>query len=440
MADSPSQTDADLAPASASVSVSWLADSAWDVASGAKYQLTTTTSTAATVRSRVPGAAPTAATNPLVFAADAHADGDAAVAPSRSSTITNSVTVTRSLAETEALFAAIKSAHPGRCFTLLPPPLPTSVSAPPAPHLPTSRYNSLSPSSDASSLVALRACIESIVADRVLFADETVVRPFFFSVFKYEPPTSLSIFAITSSAASSPRSARRSSSPASAFALVFSKKPDDSDVFFSQVRQHLNALQTAAKDLCNRVDEYASKLIVLAFSMHELELRLAEMAKFETNETVSKQLRTLSSVINALEANVNAKSSYHMSCLRPGLLLFGGSIECMQLALDARMDLFGDFSDACKTVARRRQRLESLSVSSGSTSKKESVAQKLQEAYAAEAATRGAFMEVTRTVRAAYIPVRTGQAERLQALLNEYVQAQLQANAEILQAINEWAL
>ncbi|KAJ3384978.1 hypothetical protein HDU84_002562 [Entophlyctis sp. JEL0112] len=303
MTDSPSLADTDLASVAVSISVSWLADSAAGVVSGTDYQLTTTTSAATSARFRVSNSAPSVTTNPFASTCDSYADSYAAVSarPSARNSTINSTTVTRSLPETEALFAAIKAAHPTRCFSLLPPPLPTSVSAPLA--LPVSRYASFSPGADASSLTAIRACIESIVADRVLFANKIVVRPFFFSVFKYVPPTSSSMFAATSSATSSPRPARLSSSPLSALALVFSKKPDDSDAFFSQVRKHVNALQSAAKNLCNRVDEYASKLIVLAFSMHELQLRLAEMAKFETNETVLKSVFKLNEMFFILGEN-----------------------------------------------------------------------------------------------------------------------------------------
>ncbi|KAI9347617.1 Vps5 C terminal like-domain-containing protein [Obelidium mucronatum] len=289
------------------------------------------------------------------------------------------------------------------------------------------------PLSMPQSTCARRRCFWRPVEQKLpLMADTEHVRPFFESVFKYIPDP----------VTSPPLQSRRSTS-ANALSFVFSKKPDDVDVFFNQVKDHINAVHKSVRNIVKDVDVMAGMQIDYANALHDLDTKLSEISMQEQLDSIAGQYRKLTKVINALEQNINSQSRFLITHYRPILYAYRRSMECMRISLDARLVALDEYEDACKLVVKKAQVVERLAATAGSAgpvyqTRAETAMFELRKAKDDEQTSKDRFISATDTIRESYGTVRNAQADELQQLLNSYVAHQLQTNTEILDAINLW--
>ncbi|KAJ3087464.1 hypothetical protein HK100_008354, partial [Physocladia obscura] len=347
--------------------------------------------------------------------------------------------VTRSASEAEALYQVLVGKHARLCFAVRANPLPASVAVSSvAPTLPTSHTanhstttnshiatnqqtnqqttqqsnqqitrqstkHSVNQNNPAAFLAATIAFLRSVAASDALMADAVHVRPFFFSPFKYIPEPFTP----------APLSSRRSVSN-SAFSLVFSKRQEDVDVFFSQVKLHISALHAAIKAVTKEIDLVSAMQLEYASTLQDLDSRLAEASMQEQCDSIAGQYRKLAKVLSALNTSTNTTTEYNIIWLKPMLQTFKRTTSCMQIALDARLATLDEYEDACKYTQRKRAAVEKIGNSSTSSSsgsgngrlstqtRAESAIWELREANEAEAGARGRFVEATDLIRGSY--------------------------------------
>ncbi|KAJ3023088.1 UNVERIFIED_CONTAM: Melanoma-associated antigen D2 [Siphonaria sp. JEL0065] len=322
-------------------------------------------------------------------------------------------TVIRTSVEVEALFTAIVSKHPLLCFGLVAPLKPKPNNQ---------------PSNDSIDVRVRQTTlfIASVAAKKLLLADKEHVAPFFNSVFKYLPDP----------VQPAPLNSRRSAS-ATALSFVFSKKQDDVDVFFMQVKDHIDAVHKAVRAIVKDTDIMAGMQIDYADALHDLDLKLSEISMQEQLDAIagsskqrpypSSQYRKLTKVINALQQNLNLQSKHLITHFRPVLYAYRRSMECMRVSLDARLVALDDYEDACKLVVKKSQVVERLVGSGGVSgsgvyqSKAESAMFELRKAKEDEQMAKERFISATDTIRESYGTVRNAQAEELQQDVDRFV-------------------
>ncbi|KAJ3210920.1 hypothetical protein HDU82_007148 [Entophlyctis luteolus] len=336
--------------------------------------------------------------------------------------------VTRTLFESESLYALVIAKHPLRCFALHAPPS----------------------SSSRMTVRTLTVFLQAVVDDPILMADKVHVRPFFFSPFKfipeaYTPPASM---------------ISRRSAP-NAFPSLFSKPPDDVDVYFTQVKAHVSALHTALKTVVREVDGLLTMQTEYVRVLSEIQMKISEVSLHEERDALAtyaflvptrierkkkhppyspnRNYRKLVKAMNAIELHVGHQSTYQTSSLRPMLHVLRRSVESMLAALEARLVALDDYEDACKNVVRKRQIIERMTHST-SQSRAETAVYDLRTAVEAEKNAKEAFVGASTLINDAYVPVRNFQAQQLQEALNGYAESQLLINRNLLDAMTLWCL
>ncbi|KAJ3062992.1 hypothetical protein HDU99_005021 [Rhizoclosmatium hyalinum] len=179
--------------------------------------------------------------------------------------------------------------------------------------------------------------------------DAELVKPFFESVFKYAPDP----------VTPAPLASRRS---ASTFTLVFSQKKDDVDVFFNQVRLHIDAVHGKVKTIVKDVDVLAGMQIDYATCLHDLDLLMADLSLHESLDPIASSYRKLCKTLSHLSSSFNSLSDFLITNTRPSLYSYRRSMEAMRVSLDARLVALDEYEDACKNGVKKQKDLERMQV------------------------------------------------------------------------------
>ncbi|KAJ3257752.1 hypothetical protein HDU77_002548 [Chytriomyces hyalinus] len=343
---------------------------------------------------------------------------------------TRSYSTTRSYAEIDLLFDLVREKHPLFCFC---------VSAP------------LKHSTAIESVAATRyaqAFLTSVLAIPALANDTDHITVFFTSVFRYIPdpfpPAQLQ--------------SRRSAASSSAFSLVFLKRRDDVDRFFDQAKAHILAMQGGLLAVVKNLDTLAGTQIEYGTGLFQTETRLSEYASNEI-DPIAGNLRKLANLFYSLESITHAQSHHHLSNTRPRMHSHTRSLNCMSVALDARLVALDEYEDSCKVTRRRTQQLGRVGGSAAVTPSLKS-GQRISNGGVAGAGVwedyhlqlsalhlQAAQFEVeaterltyaTSTIKESYGKVRDAQGDDLQQILNDYVANQIKCQSEVLAAIEAW--
>ncbi|KAJ3286603.1 hypothetical protein HDU79_006347 [Rhizoclosmatium sp. JEL0117] len=328
--------------------------------------------------------------------------------------IKEGVQVTRTSSEADHLFTCLLLKHPLFCFGLSAPIKSKETSAV-AKHV---------------ELRTLKAFVSSVSVRPTLMDDAELVKPFFESVFKYAPDP----------VTPAPLASRRS---ASTFTLVFSQKKDDVDVFFNQVRLHIDAVHGKVKTIVKDVDVLAGMQIDYATCLHDLDLLMADLSLHESLDPIASSYRKLCKTLSHLSASFNSLSDFLITNTRPSLYSYRRSMEAMRVSLDARLVALDEYEDACKNGVKKQKDLERMQASASTgvsvyQARAEQAVQEFRLAKQEEEVAKERFISATDLIRESYAPVRNAQADELQLVMNEYVENQLATNRDILEAIQVW--
>ncbi|KAJ3237417.1 hypothetical protein HDU81_009515 [Chytriomyces hyalinus] len=341
----------------------------------------------------------------------------------------HSYSTTRSYSEVDLLFDLVREKHPLFCFC---------VSAP------------LQHGTAIDSVAATRyaqAFLASVLATPALANDTDHITVFFTSVFRYIPDPF----------PPAPLQSRRSAASSSAFSLVFLKRRDDVDRFFDQAKAHILAVQGGLLAVVKNLDSLAGAQIEYGVGLSQAEMRLTEYATNEIDLTAG-ELRKLANLFHSLESITQAQSHYHLSDTRPRMHSHTRSLNCMSVALDARLVALDEYEDACKVTKRRTQQLGrvggSATVTPSLTSSQKiscdaargsvwedyhlqlSALHLQAEEFEVEATER--LVYATSAIKDSYGNVRDAQGDDLQGILNDYVANQIKCHSEVLEAIEAW--
>ncbi|KAJ3071975.1 hypothetical protein HDU98_004503 [Podochytrium sp. JEL0797] len=168
---------------------------------------------------------------------------------------------------------------------------------------------------------------------------------------------------IAEAVSSAPKHSRRAASSSSAFSLVFSKKQDDVDVFFNQVRDHVEAVYKAVRRCVKDIDVLAGFQIDYAACLHESDTYISQISLSQPLPATATLYRKLSKTLDAISINLDVQSKYYITVLRPVLYAYRKSIQCLLDSLEARVVLLEAYEDACKEVVKKGGVVERISTS-----------------------------------------------------------------------------
>ncbi|KAL2914569.1 hypothetical protein HK105_205920 [Polyrhizophydium stewartii] len=229
----------------------------------------------------------------------------------------------------------------------------------------------------------------------------------------------------------SPAAARRSRTSLFSFGSS-SSSPKEVDIYFENARKDVDACETHVSAM-GRINEKICNIARdLAKSSADVSSRLASMS-LDKPPALAVPLRKMSKCFAAQDQITASEVSYRSTIFNDKCLLLLRANMGAQWSLDSRTGALTSYEAACKATQKKVQTIERLRASSSIRQDKVDAAlDELAEAKRVEADCRETFKHASDELRKEFDRHRAERADDMEAMLDEYVRRQIDANRQLL--------